>query len=367
MEKKGKKLGRVADLLYFCRVMVLHVFNPEHDLALAADLGNFTAPHAGRRLRADLGYIPALWAADDDVVLVENVEDAEQRYRLLMRRPFGRFVVKEQIGRLELAAVDVWGWDKAVCAFLLRQGVNASLLPSADRLAAIRDLSHRRHAGELLSQLRWEGLAEVVTANSVTCLREHLERVGRMVVKAPWSSSGRGVRFIEGSMSSHDEGWVRNVIARQGCVMVEPKYNKVRDFGMEFESDGEGRVSYLGLSLFHTSNGAYTGNIMASEEEKLEMISTYFPEELLSDVRQEIVVLTGAMFKGRYKGLFGIDMMVVAREDRAGFLLHPCVEINLRRTMGHVALYLAPYVMGLPKVMGVEYDKSLYKLKVRPL
>jgi hypothetical protein len=53
-----------------------------------------------------------------------------------------------------------------------------------------------------------------------------------------------------------------------------------------------------------------------------------------------------------YEGPFGIDMMVVANPDATSekslaadieerqFLLHPCVEINLRRTMGHVALAL---------------------------
>ena len=60
--------------------MKLHVFNPEHDLALAANLSNFTAPHAGRKLRADLGCLPALWADEDDVVLVENIEQAKKTY-----------------------------------------------------------------------------------------------------------------------------------------------------------------------------------------------------------------------------------------------------------------------------------------------
>ena len=32
----------------------LHLFNPEHDIALAANLAHFTAPLAGRQLRADL-------------------------------------------------------------------------------------------------------------------------------------------------------------------------------------------------------------------------------------------------------------------------------------------------------------------------
>ena len=74
-------------------MMKLHVFNPEHDLALAANLSNFTAPHAGRQLRADLGFLPALWAGDDDVVLVGNTEDAERCYRRFMRRPFNRSMV----------------------------------------------------------------------------------------------------------------------------------------------------------------------------------------------------------------------------------------------------------------------------------
>ena len=58
----------------------LYVFNPEHDLALAANLANFTAPHAGRQLRHDLGYLPALWASNDDYILVDDVEKAVRQY-----------------------------------------------------------------------------------------------------------------------------------------------------------------------------------------------------------------------------------------------------------------------------------------------
>ena len=49
--------------------MKLHIFNPDHDLALAANQKIFTAPHAGRLLRGDLSFIPALWADDGDLVL----------------------------------------------------------------------------------------------------------------------------------------------------------------------------------------------------------------------------------------------------------------------------------------------------------
>ena len=61
--------------------MTLHIFNPEHDIALASGLSNFTAPHAGRQLRHDLGFLPAVWAQEGDVVLVDDVEQAQRAWK----------------------------------------------------------------------------------------------------------------------------------------------------------------------------------------------------------------------------------------------------------------------------------------------
>ena len=135
---------------------------------------------------------------------------------------------------------------------------------------------------------------------------------------------------------------------------------------MEFESDGQGQVRYLGLSLFHTQNGAYTGNILASEEEKQEMINRYISEYLLKSVREKICACLGALYKGNYAGPFGVDMMVVRGDDNGPFLLNPCVEINLRRTMGHVALELSKQCPS-DHVMRVEYSDNTYKLKLKQL
>ena len=345
--------------------MKLLVFNPEHDLALAANLSNFTAPHAGRQLRADLGFVPAIWAAADDFVLVENVEDAERRFLRLTRRPFGRFIAKDLLCKLQFSAVDVWGWDLAIRAYLLRWGVEAVVMPTVTQIDAIRQLSHRRHAMQLLESLQMPGTIGCASeTDQMDIIADRLHRGEHLVVKAPWSSSGRGVRFMEGDMNIYDKGWVRHVIEKQGSVMVEPYYNKVKDFGMEFVSDGKGLVSYVGLSLFQTSNGAYTGNILASEDEKEHMISRYISVDLLKAIRQKICTLMGVLLKDRYAGAFGIDMMVVRRDDGDGFLLHPCVEINLRRTMGHVAISLTEHCSGLPKLMKMEYNANVYKIKI---
>lgn len=48
--------------------MILHIFNPEHDVALSYDNKYFTPPHAGRQLRYDLDYLPALWARMETVL-----------------------------------------------------------------------------------------------------------------------------------------------------------------------------------------------------------------------------------------------------------------------------------------------------------
>jgi len=80
--------------------MKLNVFNNEHDIALAYDSKYFTAPHAGRQLRNDLDYLPVLWAAEGDYVLVENVSSAQQHASRLQR--YGKqvsFVDKKGVDR----------------------------------------------------------------------------------------------------------------------------------------------------------------------------------------------------------------------------------------------------------------------------
>lgn len=343
----------------------LYVFNPEHDLALAANLSNFTAPHAGRKLRYDLGYIPALWAGDDDYILVDDVAKAVRCYGRLKAKIGGspkQFVDKTQLHRLYINKVEPWGWDLALRSFLIRYGVDA--VPTEDMIAVIRNLSHRRHASELLSKIQMSGTVGIShEAVNITDIQQYLDTYHHIVVKAPWSSSGRGVRFIADGIDGYQERWIRNVIEKQGSVMVEPYYNKVKDFGMEFESDGEGKVSYLGLSLFHTKNGAYMGNVLAPEDEKQQLLSRYISAGLLLAVRDKICQRMGDVLKGKYQGPFGVDMMIVGSADKDGFLLHPCVEINMRRTMGHVALAIPPFADGFKRVMQIELTDK-YRMRI---
>lgn len=388
--------------------MIIHLFNPEHDLALAHNGRHFTPPHAARELRMNLGYIPALWAADGDIVLVDDSDFAQKASRRLRSRMANVSFLTADEFRLRFnpqavsltpgeCEVQVWGWDAAVCFQLSEAGVPQSLLPSDEQLTALRQLSHRRTAVGLLAALRQhQSLTDQTVGESCECrtmddVQQIISRWRRVVLKAPWSSSGRGIKYVDGQLSRSQQGWCVNILREQGSVVAEVYYNKVKDFGMEFFSDGRGNVSYLGLSLFSTLNGAYTGNILATEADKEQMLAAYLPAELTHAVRIQLEALLSQTIGTAYRGPLGIDMMVVSQSSKehaqssdskiqnsnfnaqssklnvqiSKFLLHPCVELNLRRTMGHVALALSPSSLEPQRLMqithGTNYELKLHK------
>ena len=352
--------------------MKLHVFNPEHDIALAFNRKHLTMPHASQELRMNLGWIPALWAADGDVVMVDDVNYAAKAAKKFgLKKADVLFLSKEEVKSIRFDEVQPWGWDLALRTQLLEAGVGERLLPSGETLAGHRELSSRRQTTDALRVLR-DGLEDETCGESFYMTTTEMGgdipgKRQRVVLKAPWSSSGRGVRYVHGDLDAGFAGWLRRVVKMQGGVMVEPYYNKVKDFGMEFYAHEDGTVSYEGLSLFHTSNSTYTGSILASEAKKRQMLSAYVPETLINAIIQRAEGYFSKLVRSyKYEGPFGIDMMIVAHENGRGFLLHPCVEINVRRTMGHVALALAPGEMAPPQLMEFVHDVN-YILKIRDL
>lgn len=339
----------------------LHIFNPGHDLALAADLDNFTPPHAARALRSSLDFLPALWASDGDVVLVDDIAHASMAYMRLSqqvakycKRHFAevRFIEASELLEHSLAGIDPWGWDRSLAYYLSKRGVAPELLPNAGVLGDIRRESHRSTSMLLFNSL---GIYEAYECKKINDVLELIYKYNKVVVKAPWSCSGRGIRFLADTIDEHTLGWLRNTIAAQKSVMVEPYYNKVLDFGLEFYRDVEGNVEYIGLSLFQTINGAYTGNLLATEKVKRDVISKYIPlGELDGFISKVIDCMTG---KITYVGPFGIDMMVVEGGRLA------LAEINLRRTMGHVAIAISPDDDDIRRVMHIEAG-NVYKLKI---
>lgn len=333
--------------------MILYVFNPEHDIALACDKNKFTAPEAARLLRSRLEWLPAVSASDGDMILTGSPHQAlENAQRLWCRIPGVSFATPDMIraASSRISAVRVWGWDRAIRCELSSYGISTDLMPDDNHLNIIRQMSHRRWAAtHLLREMLPE--LSVICTSSMEELNRRLTAIGGGVAKAPWSSSGRGVRYIPSSPCRADMGWCRNIIERQGSIMLEPRLDKILDFGMEFSADGTGNISYCGLSIFCTNNGAYTGNLLATEREKRLIIAHYIDPSCLDTVRKHIERIMSENTCGIYSGPFGIDMMVFRHPSTGVPTLQPCVELNLRSTMGHVAI-------ALQKLTGHAYGET---------
>lgn len=367
--------------------MTLHVFNPGNDSALACPSPHFIPPASARRMADDLSALPAWWAAPGDAVCVASPEAARRwAGEIGGICPEVRWVGRD--GLPSDAVVDAWGWSPSAVLRLSKGGVDRSRLPDEARLACCRDLSNRRHAVDMLARLRSPGSdlgrkwGDRLCGVSHYCTSEGeiarmLRQYPETLLKAPWSGSGRGLCPGRGAYAPPLSGWCRRLLREQGGVVVEPLYDKVSDFALEFYADGTGGVRYAGLSVFRTTaRGAYAGNWVAPEEDKVRWLAGRIPLPLWQALKTAVTRYLAGWIGCGYGGHLGVDMML-CRVPEAGLpCVHPCVEINLRRTMGQVSVdlasFLAPssearFVIGYGKEAGRSWSEHCRCAEEHPL
>lgn len=356
--------------LHAMSARTLYVFNPEHDLALGHGGDFYQAPASALQMADDLSALPAWLAEPGDVVCVSSVEAATRWQRdLPVALPVGW--VSWQDAPPQVGLISPWGWDRALVHRLRAWGVKEECLPSPERLERLRQASSRLRAVELLRALQVSGRLcgysracrspeEIAEALAVPhSLYEVTEE--KKFLKAPWSGSGKGLRWGSSLADAPLANWCRRVLAAQGQVVVEPIYNKVYDFAMEFRADGQGGVRFFGYSLFETDrNGVYRGNCLMSDERIVGRLSAYVDSHVLDEVRGRLERELAERLPAGYNGFLGVDMMVCCFESAPYYRVHPCVEINLRLNMGVVAHVLADRLLapGSEGVFRINYAKE---------
>lgn len=302
--------------------MIAHIFNPETDYALAIDHLQYTPPKQIVALRRQLAAIPALWAREGEVILMPDKPVPSPYLDLAVKRGIEIISIDKARGY----EVRPWGWNKAIAHALRKSGAEG--IPDNNRLTTIRQLAHRRntrlfHVGEdCPEELR-----------SVRCVEEWLSRTSDCYLKAPWSSSGRGVIHSTSMSREAILKWCGGIINRQGSVMAEKGWNRTLDFATEWECRG-GEAIFNGFSIFKTSDeGRYLGNISASETTLLNLIQSEadWNDDIL--LHQKRVLDTH--FAPFYTGPIGIDMLADCNRR-----VNICVEVNVRQTMGMAAAAL---------------------------
>ena len=348
------------------------LFNPEHDLALANGDRHFIAPRNIREMAHDLADIM-------EAILPSS--DSESSF----------------ISPLASAHPVPWGWDPAVVEQFKRMGITAQELPTDDALAALSRRSERITAHQILCNFRKAHtdnafVGESLVARTFDEIADFAERHQHILLKAPLSGSGKGLRHVNkeglplspsgggtpesseqsgGGMLSLSsslkkvESWANALIRRHGYLTAEPYYNKVQDFAMEFIADATG-CHFIGYSYFITDgHGRYIASRLMSDAKAEDLLCTYVPRKALHKIRQWMIlhhtdIIPSEWDTTRHPLPFGIDMMIVReskqstvnsqqstvnhpdsnsefRIQNSKFTIHPCVEINLRMNMGIIA------------------------------
>lgn len=91
----------------------------------------------------------------------------------------------------------------------------------------------------------------------------------------------------------------------------------------------------------------------------LSRITRFTGEETYSRIQEAVRTVLQEVYGSTYAGCIGVDMLVYRQKD-GSFAIHPCIEINMRYTMGMVALRLFQHYVA-PRAVGdyrVSYEKE---------
>lgn len=321
----------------------LHVFNPETDFALAVGEGPYTSPRHVVELKRQMALLPSVYAKNGDFILVPDDYSFEKETNSEYVGNVGsknlRITRIEGLSEVVDSIDDVfpWGWNHNLKRELLQGGIPESLLPEDSTLQKLKELSHRRtaikfrkHLAEILELSEYDPGEELFNLEEV---KDYLRRYPYSYFKSPWSSSGRGVVSSTHITEKGLLEWTSGSIRRQGSVVAEPGYDRKLDFATEWVCRN-GEPHFVGVSIFKTSpRGKYQGNLRGTQEELtaiIDMESANRSQEIIKAQAHAVKTLISPY----YDGPLGIDML----SDREGNI-NPCVEINLRMTMGHIEIF----------------------------
>ena len=285
----------------------LLMYFPENDLALAAGTAQYTAPPAAVQLHRAGEALPLWMARGGDRFVCSGVN---ARWLDDMCTTFDINDVDVYDHRDASLAASPWGWSAASRRALADAGYPMAQMPDDAALRRLRELSHRRTAARLAEAVAARvpfAVAEpAVEARDAAQVEAYVRANGPVIAKAPWSSSGRGL------------------VRSRNFLLLAP--------------DGRGGVRRCGVSVFDTNaRGGYTSNALAAQAELTARVDAACGgrfEAVATAVEKSLPAILGD-----YCGPLGVDMLVASDGT-----VDAAVEVNLRYTMGFVALDFSRYI-----------------------
>lgn len=342
----------------------IYLFNPTCEYAVANGHASWQPNRLLQKMEDDLGTLPLFFARPEDVILVKTLpseEFLESLKKIEIKPP--RFVLTNDISKKNpfinepVNRLLPWGWSPAAhrllgplkdfCAEEFKKSPVFNWKPE------YREIYSKKFALEILKKILSKLPPEKVLSphllpqvcTSKAELEEQIRRWGKIMVKAPWSSSGRGLQRVT-KMPVVEKVWEKllGMVSEQGYAIAEPLLDKVLDIALQFEIY-QGKTNYLGISRFSTDEkGQYQGNNLNGWPDDLNTQILQFAESLPDLVLKPLInALETSLLAKYYEGNFGVDMLIF-RDNDGNLRVNPCLEINVRLNMGLLSLHIEKLV-----------------------
>ena len=361
----------------------LYLFNPGHEMEILCGKSHYTPPYTVQKMSTDLELLPIWYGGAGSYTLVRDfkashfISSLPKEFRpslsspmiltLMMKELYKRKIKGEKPKLLPVTA-NIWGISpRSIDTFkeLLNAGMDITIPEWKEEYIL---LTKRQTSAMCLESLQKKipvtPYVKIPEFFTDICSIENFvaNNAPPFVIKTPFSSSGRGLHWIEGNkLESRDISWINGGLKKQGAVSIEPALNKVLDFAVEFYSDGNGDVKYVGLSLFETqSQGQFVGSLLGSQEKLYQRLNEFISPDDYMFLVEHICDILKEVVGNSYCGFMGVDMFIYKTED-GNYAVHPFVELNLRYTMGLVAKqiseqFIHPESHGMLRTISYVYN-----------
>jgi len=347
----------------------LHIFNPSCETAIANGTVSYLPNKTLQTFENDLAFLPSIFSKNDDLILMPKYEEL-QHLEILHSLGFpvpGQilqtdFFDQHQKIISEIEQYKLWGWSPN-WIHRLKKNTNISC-PKFEKSTFYNwDTSHKKlysrtTAKEILETILRQNPNSIYIdkklipskLTTITEIEAFLVEHQQIVLKEPWSSSGRGIIMLrKNTLNQSITQRINGVLKQQNYIMAEPMLNKQLDMALHFKIKNQ-QVSFIGDTYFQTnSNGQYQANYLNQVPNIDKRLLDFIEKNKNQLIDNLILSLSESKININYEGFLGIDVMLI--EENKNLFFQPCVEINLRNNMGTIALHIQKIIH--PKAKGI--------------
>ena len=361
----------------------LYLFNPGHEMEILCGKSHYTPPYSVQKMSTDLEMFPVWYGGTGSFTLVRNPKASQfiaslpKAFRTSLSSPMIlNLMMKELYRRKKLGekpklpplTANIWGVSpRSIDAFkeLKQAGMDITIPEWKEEYVL---LTNRRTSTLCLDRLQntipiIPGIQLPVFCTELKELEDFvLQNTPPYVIKTPFSSSGRGLYWIEDNkLDTRALSWINSALKKQGALSIEPALSRIFDFAAEFYSDGNGHVQHMGLSVFETQpQGQFVGCMIGTQEMLLQRLNEYISPEDYQFLVEQIGLVLNGVIGNTYCGYLGVDMFIY-KTNNGDYAVHPFVELNLRYTIGLAAMqisrqFIHPQSQGMLRTVSYVYN-----------